>query len=197
MIKKAVTSSVEHVYDLVQVNAGTPAPTSRKLLEDMNYIYPWDPKVRRSSLRFGNLFMLSQDGFNRRAPYENTVIKSALRAAFFAQQQYLSVGLQNSTLFKSTTDASTEIEIPADMLALTMTAVWPPQLQWRHVLIFFVKGGSSAFRSQSQPYQVRLWRYERTGLSRTHGAPRRLPSLTAQAIPSGHARPLQGCYVSD
>lgn len=68
--------------------------------------------------------MLGQDGFNRRAPYENPVIKSALRAAFFTQQQYLSVGIQNSTLFKSNTDASTEYEIPAEMLALTMTAVW-------------------------------------------------------------------------
>ncbi|KAI0728102.1 hypothetical protein C8Q72DRAFT_795404 [Fomitopsis betulina] len=106
-IKKAVTSSVEHVYDLVHVTAGTPAPTCAKLLEDMNYIYPWD----------------SKDGFNRRAPYENAVIKLALCAAFFTQQQYLCVGLQNSTLFKSSTDTSTEIEIPADMLALTMTAV--------------------------------------------------------------------------
>ncbi|KAH9929369.1 uncharacterized protein B0H18DRAFT_1117412 [Fomitopsis serialis] len=108
-IKRAVTPSVEHAYQsMIQPVNNHNAPGGDILLQNMNYIYPWT----------------LSDGFDYRSPYENSLIKPAVRAAFFTNVQYLSTGLKNGGTFASSlSSAPSEYEIPPTMMALAMTAV--------------------------------------------------------------------------
>ncbi|KAH9828977.1 uncharacterized protein C8Q71DRAFT_792233 [Rhodofomes roseus] len=167
-VKRAVTPPVNYAYDLGRVTRGSsPSPSSGSLLQDMNYIYPWS----------------ATNGFDRRAPYENTAIQEALRAAFFTQQQYHHVGLQNSNQFKSSMeDAPSELEIPAEMLSLAMTAVESVISDHNLNLIKptdFNATSSSAYRA----HLVRLTDFRRARPKRYH---RVMHSLFVAAT-TGHA----------
>ncbi|KAH9830940.1 uncharacterized protein C8Q71DRAFT_862079 [Rhodofomes roseus] len=88
-------------------DAGT-VPDKTLLLKEMNYIYPWT----------------SAGGFDRRAPYESLVIKSAVRLGFFTNVVYVGIGLQNIALCTSSLENKpSEFEVPLEMVALAMTAV--------------------------------------------------------------------------
>lgn len=70
-------------------------------------------------------------------------------------------------------DTASEREIPPQMLALTMTAVWHMHsisLVWL-TLPTITSGRVSDFRFQPHPHQgIGLQCNERTGISRTHGS---------------------------
>ncbi|KAH9840304.1 uncharacterized protein C8Q71DRAFT_721998 [Rhodofomes roseus] len=108
-IRKAIALVVEHQFRLtIPAEDLLMVPDKTLLLKEMNYVFPWT----------------SMGGFDQRAPYESSVIKSAVRSGFFTNAGYVGIGLQNIALCTSSLESKpSEHEVPPEMVALATTAV--------------------------------------------------------------------------
>ncbi|KAG1736904.1 uncharacterized protein EDB91DRAFT_1347976 [Suillus paluster] len=101
----AVSQAVMSVLDL----ATNSAAKNTKLLEDVNYIYPWSAE---------------KDKYDTSKPFQAEVIKEGVRAGFFITNQYNDIGLKFSYLLTSSlSTAPDELEVVDHMIAGVATAV--------------------------------------------------------------------------
>ncbi|KAG1828568.1 hypothetical protein EV424DRAFT_1344802 [Suillus variegatus] len=103
--KKAIGQTIMSVLNL----ATNSAAENAKLLEDVNYIYPWSAK---------------KDRYDTSKPFQAEVIKEGVRAGFFVTNQYSDLGLKFSHLLTSSlSTAPDKLEVTNHMIAAVATAV--------------------------------------------------------------------------